>query len=69
MCATLEQHPVLLRYPGADAVPAEQNMPLPFRQYVVWEIGPIWHVTVRTTGELVYCGPGPVEVVDSPAPF
>ena len=34
-----------------------------------WLIGPIWHVTIRTTGELVYCGPGPVEIVGSPAPF
>ena len=62
-------HPVLLRYPGASGIPAQQWMPLPEWQYVVWQIGPIWHVTVRTTGELVYCGPGPVEVVGSPAPF
>jgi len=62
-------HPVLLRYPSAEGIPAEQVMPLPEWQYVVWQIGPIWHVTVRTTGELVYCGPGPVEVVGSPAPF
>lgn len=62
-------HPVLLRYPDASGIAAEQVMPLPEWQYVVWQIGPIWHVTVRTSGELVYCGPGPVEVVGSPAPF
>jgi hypothetical protein len=29
-------HPVLLRYPSADGIPAEQVMPLPEWQYVVW---------------------------------
>ena len=62
-------HPVLLRYPDASGITAEQVMPLPEWQYVVWEIGPIWHVTVRTTGEMVYCGPGPVEIAGSPALF
>ncbi len=29
----------------------------------------LWKVMVRSTGELIYAGPGPVQIRRSPAPF
>ena len=44
-------------------------LPLAPDAYVVRESGALWQVRVKETLALVYAGPGPVEVVRSPAPF
>ena len=60
---------VRMRCPGPHGMGLVLPLALPEWQYVVWRIGPLWHVAVRATGELIYCGAGPVEIVGPPAPF
>ena len=62
--------PTLLRMPSwlGEGVIEEQELPLAPGDYKVTP-GERWTVTSLKTGELVYCGIGPVEVVRSPAPF
>lgn len=65
----LSPHPTLLRYPSWLVVVAEEQiLPLPPEEYKVTP-GDWWSVRVRSTGELIYNGIGPVDVVRSPAPF
>lgn len=66
---TATPHPTLLRYPSWLVVVAEEQiLPLPPEAYQVTP-GEWWSVRVRETGELIYSGIGPVDVVPSPAPF
>ena len=66
------QYPTLLCTPPwitEGILPTETPLPLEPEAYVVTQVGDAWRVTVRHSGEVVYAGPGPVEVVGSPAPF
>lgn len=67
-------HPTLLRRPvigldGEIALFTEDILPLPPQAYQVTQAGTWWTVTVLATKEAIYHGPGPVEVLRSPAPF
>lgn len=65
-------YPTLMRTPpgGAGGVfLTETVLPLEAEAYVVMQGGDIWLVTVKHSGEVLYAGPGPVELVESPAPF
>jgi len=48
---------------------AEDVLPGNPWDYAVTQIGDVWTVTAISTGEWIYKGPGPVEVLRSPAPF
>lgn len=65
------EHPTLLRKPGPPPTMLEERrLALPPEAYQVSRPTPeVWVVTVRGTGVEVYRGPGPVEVLRSPAPF
>ena len=62
--------PTLLRMPSwlGEGVIEEQELPLAPGDYKVTP-GERWTVTSLKTGETIYSGIGPVEVVRSPAPF
>ncbi len=64
-------HPTLLRIPAwySGLAHDEVVLPLLLNDYVVRQEGSLWRVTVRETGDFVYLGSGPVEVVRSRAPF
>lgn len=64
-------YPTLLRYPSGDPIVslAEQELPGDPEDYQIVQKGDAWAVRRVTTDELIYAGPGPVEVVRSPAPF
>lgn len=64
-------YPTLLRYPTwYGGMPDEMVLPLEPSAYRVELVGEDrWKVTVRHTGEVLYHGIGPVEVIASPAPF
>jgi hypothetical protein len=49
--------------------PKETVLPLEPDAYAVTQQGETWRVAVKHSGEVLYEGPGPVEVVGSPAPF
>ena len=69
---TPPDHPTLLRVPTwYGGPPDEFELPLPADQYeAALSAGRgFWQVLVRDTGERVYHGIGPVEVVVSRAPF
>ena len=64
-------YPTLLRTPTwYGGPPDELVLPLEAAAYVVEQVeADRWTVTVKHTGEVLYRGIGPVEVVESPAPF
>lgn len=65
-------YPTLMCTPPGRAggvFPTETVLPLEAGAYVVTQEGEIWRVMVKHTGEMLYAGPGPVELVESPAPF
>lgn len=65
-------YPTLMRTPtgGAGGVfPTETVLPLEAEAYAVMQEGEVWRVTVKHSGEVLYAGPGPVVLVESPAPF
>ncbi|NMM81037.1 hypothetical protein B2J86_08905 [Acidovorax sp. SRB_14] len=65
-------YPTLLCTPGrtgGTAFPRETVLPLEPQAYAMAQDGKAWRVTVRHTGEVIYAGPGPVQLVASPAPF
>ncbi len=64
-------HPTLLRMPSWYSAEAHDEIPLLLRpeDYEIIHAGDRVRVIERATGQLVYAGPGPVEVVTSPAPF
>jgi hypothetical protein len=63
-------YPFLLCVPGLQGLPFEEHrLPLGDVDYEVRRSDDIWQVMVRSTGELIYAGPGPVQVRRSAAPF
>lgn len=64
-------YPTLLRTPTwYGGMPNELVLPLEAAAYLVEQVEPDrWTVTVKHTGEVLYRGIGPVEVIESPAPF
>lgn len=64
-------YPTLLRMPTwYGGMPDEMVLPLEPTAYLVEQVAPDrWTVTVKHTGEKLYRGIGPVEVIESPAPF
>ena len=69
MCGLPDERPVLLCVRGEGGRFDERALDLPEWRYVVVQHAGIWTVSVRNTGDVVYTGPGPVEVRGSPAPF
>ncbi len=69
MSASPEPFPLLLRVPGAHGTVEEHVLPLAEWRYCVSQVGQQWRVTIVGSSELVYAGPGPVEIQGSPAPF
>lgn len=67
----MSMHPTLLRKPGPPPTMLEERwLPLAPEAYEVTCPTPdVWVVRVLATGQLVYRGPGPVEVLRSRAPF
>ena len=67
----LTGYPTILRYPTwYGGMPDEMVLSLEPTAYAVERLdGDRWRVTVRHTGEQLYQGIGPVEVLASPAPF
>ena len=47
----------------------ETVLPLEAEAYAITQEGDIWRVMVKHSGVVLYEGPGPVELVESPAPF
>lgn len=64
-------HPTLLRRPSPDplALPIEDVLPGAVGDYRVTQVGDAWSVMHTPTGQEVYAGLGPVEVLRSQAPF
>lgn len=64
-------YPTLLRTPTRHSgMPHELVLPLEAAAYLVEQVEPDhWAVKVKHTGGVLYRGIGPVEVVESPAPF
>jgi hypothetical protein len=65
-------YPTLMCTPAGRAggvFPTETVLPLEAEAYAVTQDGEIWRVMVKHSGEVLYAGPGPVELVESPAPF
>jgi hypothetical protein len=44
-------------------------LPLEPEAYAVTQEGEVWRVMVKHSEAMLYAGPGPVELVESPAPF
>lgn len=66
----MNDHPTLLNMPPWIGWPEVRILPLPVEAYVVRQKAPDWfEVRERDSGEMIYSGIGPVEVVRSPAPF
>lgn len=64
-------YPTLLRTPTRyGGMPDELVLPLEAAAYLVVQVeSDRWTVTVKHTDEVLYWGIGPVEVIESPAPF
>lgn len=65
-------YPTLMCTPPGRAggvFPTETVLPLEAQAYAVTQEGEIWRVMVKHSGEVLYAGPGPAELVESPAPF
>lgn len=54
---------------AGGAFPTETVLPLEAEAYAVTQEGEIWRVMVKHSGEVLYSGQGPVDLVESPAPF
>lgn len=67
---SVDPYPTLLRTPTWYGGVDEAVLPFEPKDYSVEQTGPDrWTVTVKSTGQVVYHGIGPAEVVESPAPF
>ena len=64
-----DAHPVLLCVPGINGHPEEHILPYRLDDNQVTQTGDIWNVTVTAINEVIYAGPGPVQVRRSTAPF
>ena len=65
-------YPTLMCTPpgrAGGAFPTETVLPLEAEAYAVTQEGEIWRVMVKHSGEVLYSGQGPVDLVESPAPF
>lgn len=65
-------YPTLLCTPPwkiEGVLPTETPLSLEPEAYATDHDGETWRVTVRHSGEVIYEGAGPVELVGSPAPF
>lgn len=62
-------HPTLLRTPGRYGLPRERVLPGNPDGYVVEPMSGGWILVEAVPEGVVYFGPGPAEVVRSPAPF
>ena len=65
-------HPTLLRHPvlAPYRLQGEEILPRAPEAYQVQQTAVDWWEVIELgTGEVIYRGPGPVEVVRSPAPF
>lgn len=65
-------YPTLMCMPPGRAggvFPTETVLPLEAEAYAVTQGSEVWRVTVKHSGEVLYAGPGPVVLVESPAPF
>jgi hypothetical protein len=65
-------YPTLMCTPPGIAggvFPTETVLPLEAQAYVVTQEGEVWRVMVKHSGEVLYSGQGPVDLVESPAPF
>ena len=67
----LSRYPTLIRYPdpGSALRGHEQEVPGQPSDYIVQQLGVWWMVTRQDSQETIYAGPGPVEVLQSRAPF
>jgi hypothetical protein len=67
----MAEHPTLLRRPDSDPILSrvEDFLPGAPEDYAVNSIDDVWVVVAIATQVVVYRGPGPVEVLRSPAPF
>lgn len=67
----VDLYPTLLRVPGEPGrMPRELVLPLWPAAYVVRQSGPDeWIVMQGYSGHVLYRGAGPVEFLESPAPF
>lgn len=62
-------HPTLLRTPGQYGMPRERILPGEPGDYVVEPMSPGWVLVEKVPEGVVYYGPGPAQVLRSPAPF
>ena len=63
-------HPTLLQMPSWLGQTEERELPLHISAYAVTQPRPDWwEVRIQCTGETVYAGIGPVQVVSAPVPF
>ena len=65
-------YPTLMCTPpgrAGGAFPTETVLPLEAEAYAITQEGEVWRVMVKHSREVLYEGPGPVELVESPAPF
>ncbi len=73
MSSSSNHHPTLLKYPVECSISPmgfiEQELPGDPSSYRVVQVGKSWIVVREPDGVKVYIGPGPVEVLASPAPF
>lgn len=66
----IKQHLTLLRMPSWLGYTEERVLPQPPEAYQVVQLKPDWWcVQIQASGEAVYTGIGPVEVIQSSAPF
>lgn len=67
----MADHPTLLRRPDPGGIPAtvEDVVPGTPDDYFILQVGDAWTVRYVPTGEWIYKGLGPVEVLRSRAPF
>ncbi|EJE48769.1 hypothetical protein PMI14_06797 [Acidovorax sp. CF316] len=57
-------HPTILRLPEWFGRPEQILLPLPAAEYLVQEVHrDWWHVVAKPTGQTVYTGLGPIELL------
>lgn len=64
-----DHHPTLVHLVGTWEYEDVAVLPHPPARYYVMQSGEVWRVVEVATGEVQYRGPGPVELIRSPAPF
>jgi hypothetical protein len=69
MSASADRYPRLLCVTGPEGQTKELVLDLAEWRYDVRQDGDLWIVKVRGVNQLVYAGPGPVEVRGAPLSF